>query len=97
MRLFDKECPSVTDGEGGRHARLRVDRAASPACTLDAADRDFRLGFFRAEADDPAGLKIALSLGPTRCLRKPFGPSTLRGLIDECLSEAGPHAKACCC
>jgi CheY-like chemotaxis protein len=49
--------------------------------------------FSGAEADDPACLKMALSLGATRCLRKPFRPSTLLGLIDECLVEAEPHRR----
>ena len=49
--------------------------------------------FAGAEADDRACLKMALSLGATRCLRKPFRPSTLLGLIDECLSEAEPHRR----
>jgi DNA-binding response OmpR family regulator len=31
---------------------------------------------------------MALSLGATRCLRKPFRPATLLAVIDECLSEA---------
>jgi DNA-binding response OmpR family regulator len=31
---------------------------------------------------------MALSLGATRCLRKPFRPVTLLGVIDECLSDA---------
>jgi len=38
-------------------------------------------------------LKMALRLGATRCLRKPFRPTTLLGVIDECLSEAEPHRK----
>lgn len=49
--------------------------------------------FADADANDPAGLKLALSLGATRCLRKPFRPSTLLGLIDQCLSEAEPHRR----
>ncbi|SDO31733.1 response regulator [Afipia sp. GAS231] len=49
--------------------------------------------FSGAEADDPACLKLALSLGATRCLRKPFRPSALLGLIDECLSAAEPHRR----
>ena len=49
--------------------------------------------FAGTEANDPACLKMALSLGATRCLRKPFRPSTLLGLIDECLSEAEPHRR----
>jgi len=49
--------------------------------------------FAGAEADDRACLKLALGLGATRCLRKPFRPSTLLRLIDECLSEAEPHRR----
>ena len=49
--------------------------------------------FSGAELDNPACLKMALSLGATRCLRKPFRPATLLGLIDECLSEAEPHRR----
>jgi len=49
--------------------------------------------FAGTEANDPTCLKMALSLGATRCLRKPFRPSTLLGLIDECLSEAEPHRR----
>ncbi|MGZ5940324.1 MAG: response regulator [Rhizomicrobium sp.] len=49
--------------------------------------------FSGAEGDDPACLKMALGLGATRCLRKPFRPSKLLGLIDECLSEAEPHRR----
>jgi len=49
--------------------------------------------FAGTEANDPACLKMALGLGATRCLRKPFRPSTLLGLIDECLSEAEPHRR----
>jgi CheY-like chemotaxis protein len=55
--------------------------------------------FSGAEANDPACLKLALSLGATRCLSKRFRPSTLLGLIDECLSEAEPqrrHAATLC-
>jgi DNA-binding response OmpR family regulator len=39
---------------------------------------------------------MALSLGATRCLRKPFRPATLLGVIDECLSDAeqGTAARA---
>src|ERR1700680_3316684 len=38
-------------------------------------------------------LKMALRLGATRCLRQPFRPTTLLGVIDECLSEAEPHRR----
>lgn len=41
----------------------------------------------------PDFLRMALKLGATRCLRKPFRPTTLLGVIDECLSEAEPHRR----
>ena len=49
--------------------------------------------FAGIEAGDPACVKMALSLGATRCLCKPFRPTTLLGMIDECLSEAEPHRR----
>ena len=39
------------------------------------------------------GFRVALSLGATRCLRKPFQPVTLLGVIDECLTEAQQRRK----
>jgi CheY-like chemotaxis protein len=45
---------------------------------------------------DPSGpdfLRMAVRLGATRCLRKPFRPTTLLRVIDECLSEAEPHRR----
>jgi len=45
------------------------------------------------ETSAPDFLKIAGRLGATRCLRKPFKPATLLGVIDECLSEAEPHRR----
>jgi CheY-like chemotaxis protein len=47
--------------------------------------------FSGPETENLACLKMALSLGATRCLRKPFRPATLLNVIDECLSEAEPH------
>jgi DNA-binding NtrC family response regulator len=41
----------------------------------------------------PDFLRMALKLGATRCLRKPFRPTTLLSVMDECLSEADPHRK----
>jgi DNA-binding response OmpR family regulator len=37
--------------------------------------------------------RLALRLGATRCLRKPFRPKTLLSVIDQCLSEAEPHRR----
>jgi CheY-like chemotaxis protein len=49
--------------------------------------------FSGPEGDNLACLKMALGLGATRCLRKPFRPATLLSVIDECLSQAEPHRK----
>jgi CheY-like chemotaxis protein len=49
--------------------------------------------FSGPEADNLACLKMALSLGATRCLRNPFRPATLLSVIDDCLSEAEPHRR----
>ena len=49
--------------------------------------------FSGPEKDDPACFRMALSLGATRCLRKPFRPATLLGVIDECLQEAEQRRK----
>jgi hypothetical protein len=38
-------------------------------------------------------LGVAAKLGATRCLRKPFRPTTLLKVIDHYLSEAEPHRK----
>jgi CheY-like chemotaxis protein len=45
------------------------------------------------ESTGPDFLRLATRLGATRCLRKPFKPSTLLGVIDDCLSEAEPHRR----
>jgi CheY-like chemotaxis protein len=49
--------------------------------------------FDDAETTDPDFLRLAARLGATRCLRKPFKPSTLLGVIDDCLSDAEPHRR----
>jgi DNA-binding response OmpR family regulator len=49
--------------------------------------------FTGLNASGPDFLRVALRFGATRCLRKPFRPSTLLAVIDQCLSEAEPHRK----
>ena len=49
--------------------------------------------FSGPEVSSPDFLRMALKLGATRCLRKPFRPTTLLGVIDECLSAAEPHRR----
>lgn len=47
-------------------------------------------GYAFAEAHStpaPDFLRMALALGATRCLRKPFKPGTLLTVIGECLAE----------
>jgi DNA-binding response OmpR family regulator len=49
--------------------------------------------FSRPAAPGPDFLTVGLRLGAMRCLCKPFRPTTLLGVIDECLSEAEPHRR----
>jgi CheY-like chemotaxis protein len=49
--------------------------------------------FSALEASSPDFLTMAVRLGATRCLRKPFKPTTLLGVIDECLFEEKPRRK----
>ena len=49
--------------------------------------------FSGPQASGPDFLTMAIRLGATRCLRKPFRPTTLLGVIDECLSQAEPHRR----
>ena len=46
-------------------------------------------GYAFAESHSPAPdfLRMALALGATRCLRKPFKPRMLLAVIDECLAD----------
>ena len=46
-------------------------------------------GYAFAESHSPAPdfLRMALALGATRCLRKPFKPRTLLAIIEDCLAE----------
>ena len=64
---------------------IRVFHSHAPTVPLIAISGYASSAF---ETDDPACFRMALSLGATRCLRKPFQPATLLGVIDECLSEA---------
>lgn len=47
--------------------------------------------FSNLERSSPDFLRMALRHGATRCLLKPFRPTTLLSVIDECLAEAGPR------
>ena len=47
-------------------------------------------GYAFANLDSPAPdfLRMALDLGATRCLRKPFAPVALMTVLNECMAEA---------
>jgi CheY-like chemotaxis protein len=64
---------------------VRVFHQRAPTLPLIAIS-----GYVFAERRTPAPdfLNMALSLGATRCLRKPFTPSTLLSVIDACLLES---------
>jgi CheY-like chemotaxis protein len=64
---------------------VRVFHQRAPTVPLIAIS-----GYVFAEQRMPAPdfLSMALELGATRCLRKPFTPKTLLGVIDMCLLES---------
>jgi CheY-like chemotaxis protein len=66
---------------------VRVFHQRAPTVPLIAIS-----GYVFAEQRTPAPdfLSMALELGATRCLRKPFTPSTLLTVIDMCLAEREP-------
>jgi DNA-binding response OmpR family regulator len=49
--------------------------------------------FSDTEIAGPEFLRLATRLGATRCMRKPFKPTTLLGVIDEFLSQTEPHRR----
>lgn len=51
-------------------------------------------GYAFAESHSPAPdfLRMALALGATRCIRKPFKPRDLMGIIENCLAAIAPTA-----
>src|SRR5438552_275296 len=63
---------------------IRIFHERAPSVPLIAMS-----GYAFANADSPAPdfLRMALDLGATRCLRKPFTPVALMTLINECLAE----------
>ena len=50
--------------------------------------------FANLNAPAPDFLRMALELGASRCLRKPFAPVALLTVINECLSESRSRAAA---
>ena len=64
---------------------IRIFHERAPTVPLIAMS-----GYAFANLDSPAPdfLRMALELGATRCLRKPFTPVALLTVINECLAEA---------
>lgn len=64
---------------------IRIFHERAPSVPLIAMS-----GYAFANADSPAPdfLRMALQLGATRCLRKPFTPVALMTVIKECLAES---------
>lgn len=50
--------------------------------------------FAAVQSPAPDFLRMALELGASRCLRKPFGPAALLGLVQDCLDETGSNFAA---
>ena len=64
---------------------IRIFHERAPTVPLIAMS-----GYAFANLNSPAPdfLRMALELGASRCLRKPFTPVALLTVINECLSEA---------
>jgi CheY-like chemotaxis protein len=67
---------------------IRIFHQRAPSIPLVAMS-----GYAFANADSPAPdfLRMALELGATRCLRKPFTSVALMTVINECLAECPSH------
>jgi CheY-like chemotaxis protein len=63
---------------------IRVFHQSAPTVPLIAISG---YSFAQPNAPAPDFLRMALELGATRCLRKPFTPSALLAVINECLAE----------
>lgn len=68
---------------------IRIFHERAPTIPLIAMS-----GYAFANLNSPAPdfLRMALELGASRCLRKPFTPVALLAVIDECLSEGRSRA-----
>lgn len=69
---------------------IRVFHQRAPLVPLIAIS-----GYAFAQHSSPAPdfLRMAIELGATRCLRKPFSPTALLAVVNECLAQPkAPHA-----
>jgi DNA-binding response OmpR family regulator len=85
LMIVDVFMPHMTGFEA-----IRLFHERAPTVPLIAISG---YAFSGTESTGSEFLRLATRLGATRCLRKPFKPMTLLGVIDECLSEAEPHRR----
>jgi CheY-like chemotaxis protein len=69
---------------------IRIFHERAPATPLIAMSG---YAFASSASPTPDFLRMALELGATRCLRKPFTPEALMTTIRECLAGAGESAQ----
>jgi CheY-like chemotaxis protein len=69
---------------------IRVFHERAPAIPLIAMSG---YAFASTASPSPDFLRMALELGATCCLRKPFTPQALLNVVNECLSKAAPNAQ----
>jgi CheY-like chemotaxis protein len=65
---------------------IRIFHERAPAVPLIAMSG---YAFASSASPSPDFLRMALELGATRCLRKPFTPDALLTTIRECIAEPG--------
>ncbi len=70
---------------------IRIFHERAPAIPLVAMSG---YAFANLNAPAPDFLRMALELGASRCLRKPFTPVALLTVINECVAEARANAHA---
>src|SRR3954468_19394475 len=68
---------------------IRIFHERAPATPLVAMSG---YAFANLNAPAPDFLRMALELGASRCLRKPFTPAALLAVINECLADARTNA-----
>jgi CheY-like chemotaxis protein len=66
---------------------IRIFHERAPSVPLVAMSG---YAFANLDKSAPDFLRMALELGATRCLRKPFTPQALLMVINECLADARP-------
>ena len=85
LMIVDVFMPHMTGFEA-----IRLFHERAPTVPLIAISG---YAFSGTESTGSEFVRLATRLGATRCLRKPFKPAALLGVIDQCLTEAEPHRR----